>query len=105
MTSTKSSKTAPKTPAKKSPSTPKKQPRQCTCGCGGTTKGGIFLPGHDARFVGLVARAVVAGELTEAAAEERMASVSDLLKAKIRRSIELGRTKAEAKAAKATPAE
>lgn len=25
--------------------------RPCTCGCEGTTKGGAFLPGHDARFV------------------------------------------------------
>jgi hypothetical protein len=23
--------------------------KQCVCGCGGTTKGGDFLPGHDAR--------------------------------------------------------
>lgn len=27
-----------------------KAPRQCMCGCGGTTKGGRFLPGHDARL-------------------------------------------------------
>lgn len=25
--------------------------RACTCGCGGTTGGGFFLPGHDARMV------------------------------------------------------
>lgn len=25
--------------------------RPCTCGCEGVTKGGAFLPGHDARFV------------------------------------------------------
>jgi hypothetical protein len=24
--------------------------QDCGCGCGGTTKGGRFLPGHDARF-------------------------------------------------------
>lgn len=28
----------------------KKEPRQCLCGCGGMTKGGRFLPGHDARY-------------------------------------------------------
>lgn len=27
-----------------------KDPTPCTCGCGGLTKGGRFLPGHDARF-------------------------------------------------------
>src|SRR5215211_4089249 len=25
-------------------------PRPCMCSCGGTTKGGRFLPGHDARL-------------------------------------------------------
>jgi hypothetical protein len=29
---------------------PKKQPRDCGCGCGQQTKGGRFCPGHDARF-------------------------------------------------------
>src|SRR6185295_6510033 len=34
----------------------------CVCGCNGTTKGGKFLPGHDARFVStLVAAATDAG--------------------------------------------
>lgn len=27
-----------------------KAPVECTCGCGGMTKGGRFLPGHDARY-------------------------------------------------------
>lgn len=27
-----------------------KEPRNCLCGCGGQTKGGRFIPGHDARF-------------------------------------------------------
>lgn len=27
-----------------------KDPKECKCGCGGMTKGGIFLPGHDARY-------------------------------------------------------
>lgn len=27
-----------------------KQPQPCGCGCGGMTKGGRFLPGHDARY-------------------------------------------------------
>ena len=86
-------------PAKPEPKAKKvAEPKSCTCGCEGTTKGGLFLPGHDARFSGLVSRAVLNGELTDAHAEERMAPVSDLLKAKIRRSIELGRKKATAPA-------
>lgn len=28
----------------------KRDPRECMCGCGGTTKGGRFLPGHDAKL-------------------------------------------------------
>ena len=27
-----------------------KTPQDCMCGCGGQTKGGRFIPGHDARF-------------------------------------------------------
>jgi hypothetical protein len=35
----------------KAKATPKaKEPRNCLCGCGGQTKGGRFIPGHDARF-------------------------------------------------------
>lgn len=28
----------------------KTSPRACECGCGGTTSGGTFLPGHDAKM-------------------------------------------------------
>jgi len=31
-------------------SKPTREPKPCTCGCGGMTKGGRFLPGHDARY-------------------------------------------------------
>jgi hypothetical protein len=31
-------------------------PRPCLCSCGGTTKGGRFLPGHDARLHGELKR-------------------------------------------------
>lgn len=27
-----------------------RSPRECDCGCGGMTKGGLFLPGHDAKL-------------------------------------------------------
>lgn len=43
--------------------------RPCTCGCEGTTKGGAFLPGHDARFVSIQVQAVqatLAGQRTSA---------------------------------------
>ena len=28
----------------------KMRPKACGCGCGGITKGGEFLPGHDAKL-------------------------------------------------------
>lgn len=40
----------------------------CLCGCGGMTKGGRFLPGHDARWHGRVKQAMAAGK-TQAEAE------------------------------------
>lgn len=27
-----------------------RDPKECKCGCGGMTKGGTFLPGHDAKY-------------------------------------------------------
>lgn len=30
--------------------------RDCECGCGGTTRGGRFLPGHDAKLKGALLR-------------------------------------------------
>lgn len=59
---------APK--AEKAPRTRKvKEPKECTCGCGGMTKGGRFLPGHDARYHSALAKA----EAAKAAAEEATA--------------------------------
>jgi hypothetical protein len=41
----------------------RKQPRNCRCQCGGTTRGGMFLPGHDARYrSALVSKARVEDE-------------------------------------------
>lgn len=31
-------------------------PQACACGCGGQTRGGRFLPGHDARLAGWAVR-------------------------------------------------
>lgn len=36
------------------PQTTSSAPKDCRCGCDGQTKGGDFLPGHDARFYGRV---------------------------------------------------
>ena len=43
---------------RRAPSGPRKgrQPRPCLCSCGGTTRGGRFLPGHDARLHGELKR-------------------------------------------------
>ena len=37
----------------------KAEPKQCKCGCGGMTKGGTFLPGHDARYHAAQAKAAL----------------------------------------------
>lgn len=29
-------------------------PKPCACGCGGMTKGGVFLPGHDAKTISAI---------------------------------------------------
>lgn len=34
----------------------------CECGCGGTTKGGKFLPGHDMKLKGALKRAAAGGD-------------------------------------------
>ena len=31
---------------------------QCACGCGGTTKGGHWLPGHDAKLISAILEAI-----------------------------------------------
>lgn len=38
-----------------------KEGKDCGCGCGGQTKGGRFIPGHDARFHSRVKLLVAAG--------------------------------------------
>ncbi|MEU8269115.1 hypothetical protein AB0B89_18340 [Sphaerisporangium sp. NPDC049002] len=93
--------TTPQPGAKKVPATV--EPRPCLCGCGEqiTSKKGLFRPGHDARMVGQLTRAVVAGEMTEAQALERLVPASELLKAKVTRSIKLNVEKAAKKAQEA----
>lgn len=50
------------TPAKRSPSGGSATKRPCKCGCGEMTGGGMYRPGHDARHVSALTRAVKAGE-------------------------------------------
>lgn len=53
-----------------------KEPRECTCGCGGMTKGGRFLPGHDAKYHSALkkAEAGAAPEKSEAKVPTRAAT-------------------------------
>jgi hypothetical protein len=73
----------------------------CKCGCDGATKGGNFLPGHDARLVSQKVAAVLDRKQTEASARKDMSGFSDALKAKFDKSLGL----AQAKVAKAAEAE
>lgn len=50
------------------------KPRPCTCGCGETTGGGLYRPGHDARHVSQLTAKVRAGEITETAASDQLPS-------------------------------
>ncbi|AOE44398.1 hypothetical protein SEA_GHOBES_47 [Gordonia phage Ghobes] len=83
------------TPAKKG-----KTPKNCVCGCEQLTRGGNYLPGHDARHAGHLARRVVEGRETLEQALEQLPWGADKLEAKVRKSVELGLAKAQAKAEK-----
>lgn len=50
-------------PLREAPSRPSKG--ACVCGCSGTTKGGRFLPGHDARLHGALKRVLKGEALTK----------------------------------------
>lgn len=56
--------------------------RDCTCGCGGRTKGGFYLPGHDSTHLVALVTGVRAGALEP---EEALAEVahSEKLQAKL----------------------
>ncbi|WP_018178759.1 hypothetical protein [Jongsikchunia kroppenstedtii] len=59
----------------------KRTPQECRCGCGEMTGGGNYRPGHDARHVGQVARAVVAKEISLAEGMDQLGSQALQLKA------------------------
>jgi hypothetical protein len=54
----------------------KNAPRECTCGCGGITSGGLFLPGHDARMRSRLLREIRDG----ATPESERAALAELAK-------------------------
>lgn len=75
-------------------------PQECRCGCGDMTKGGNYLPGHDARHAGQVARHAVDSGLDDAQVDRLLDERfwdTPRLEAKCRASI----SRLQAKAAKA----
>lgn len=75
----------------------------CVCGCNGTTKGGKFLPGHDARFVStLVGQAEDKGFTKASLDAGRKAlkgvEASPALQAKFEKSAGLAKERADKKA-------
>ena len=48
-------------------------PKPCKCGCGGTTKGGVWLPGHDAKHLSKVLAATRAALTAPVAPEVPLA--------------------------------
>lgn len=85
----------------------------CLC-CGDKTKGGLFLPGHDARHVSTLVESVMTKNQTEAAARKSLKDdkVSEALLNKFEKSLNLAKERAakreaadkEKKAAKAEKA-
>lgn len=76
-----------------------KEPTYCLC-CGEPTKGGLFLPGHDARHVSTLVESVTSKNQTEAAARKSLKDdkVSDALIAKFDKSLKLAQEKAAKRA-------
>ena len=59
------------------PSMPKKSktPQHCTCGCGMMTKGGRYVPGHDARHHGWAIRIAKGYDTTGITDGEKAAAI------------------------------
>lgn len=60
--------------------------RRCSCGCGDWTKGGRYLPGHDARHLARLVKYIRAGAISEAGALKALAD-TPALQAKLARHI------------------
>jgi hypothetical protein len=79
-----------------------KSPRPCGCGCKALTSGGLWMPGHDARWAGVVGRTIAeqapitAGDdyvQREATRAAEQAGASEALTAKVVRVAETARAK------------
>lgn len=82
--------------ATEKPAREPKAPKTGNClHCGEVTKGGKFLPGHDAAFVSDQVGLVMADPKNEKKARQAMAETSEALQKKFERSLELAREKAE----------
>lgn len=84
---------------------PRREPRDCTCGCGEQTGGGLFRPGHDARLVTTKVKEVGEARFTVAAKKAALkefkdAGVSEALVAKYEKSLLLSEGRAKSQAAK-----
>lgn len=70
------------------------QPRPCSCGCAGQTKGGRFLPGHDSTLV----KTTVAAVLKDGGGTELIpwfkSTYGDALGSKLEKMLKLARDKA-----------
>ncbi len=96
--------TKPEATAAPEPQAPIETPapkRFCLCRCGEemTSKNGLFRPGHDAKAVGKLTRAVLAGEMTEGEALATIEPASSALKLKVSRAVTRAQTAAALKAA------
>lgn len=71
------------------------QPRPCSCGCAGQTKGGRFLPGHDSTLVKMTVADIVSNAVVESTSlilfREKH---GELLGAKLEKMLKLARDKA-----------
>lgn len=75
----------------------------CQCGCKGTTKGGKFLPGHDARFVSTLVTSAEEKNFTKASLDAgrsalKSAGASPALVAKFEKSAGLAKDRVAKKA-------
>lgn len=66
---------------------------ECVC-CGGATKGGNFLPGHDARYVSERVALVLGGQEKEAPTRKALEEISSSLAGKFTKSLGLARERA-----------
>lgn len=77
-----------------------KPPKSCRCGCDGQTKGGNFLPGHDARWVSALVKSTDLDDPQSIAeGQELAASVSAALGTKFEKAAMLARSKKDKTAA------